>query len=161
MRKPGTPISDADLEQITWWPPRLSAAEIRQRIKSVTRFVDYDETLLGPGMMPRDPFCGRPLHEFLAEQPYIVVSNGDLEMLMWTFNVEFAWGTRPVEERFACIVPSHPLPLPVLIMHGIGSEGYLKDFAAMGVESGEIYDDCDMGERHIYAPGCTIITKFD
>lgn len=194
-----TPVTDAFLREFVYWPDGLSLDKIRARLATARRFIDYEETLTDfgdDGSVLRWAFCGKPLREFLAEEPYVIVSNAVAIRLMWTFVPErrkFStgfppghrldapdeWRPRITDPWCKNLLPDPPLPPPLLIMrapslcatlrpgdepHPIDRNGrreYAKDLHALGVRSGEVYDDqCD-DDALVYAPGCRLITRFD
>lgn len=195
------PVDDAFLREFVYWPDGLSIDEIRARLRTARRFIDYEETLVdigvandgGPGL--RWTFCGKPLREFLAEEPYVVVSHAMAIRLMWTFVPErrkLPTGFPPGHRLGATydgrleitdvwcrnLLPDPPLPSPLLIMRAPplrvmlrpgdashpsdrnGRREYAKDLHALGVRSGEVYDDQN-DDALVYAPGCTITSRFD
>ncbi len=172
-------LTDERLVRATLWPLGLSAHEIRERIAAAERYVDYDGTLAAWNPKPsrlRDPFCGRPLREFLAERPYLVHTQGAHGFRVWTFVPESRHEMEPdLAASYPGLIPEDPLPRPLLVIipptafqprasdeepHGEddpdGQRQY-KDLYAIGVRRGEVYDD--LGAR-VYAPGCTIISTF-
>lgn len=152
-------LTDEELVKRLRWPFGLSAKEIRTRLARVERHIDFDGTVTDEQERIRPTFCGRPLADFLAEEPFILQT----------------WGSKGAVPFFQ----RHPhLPQPFLIISPTpisvasrdlwfdplaidpdfsGSRWLWKDLHALGVVRGTVYDDW-IG--HVWAPGCHIVSTF-
>ena len=142
-----TVIATELLPRYVFWPKPCpySGQEIREIFAKVRRFVDYDGTIAGPRFTPRPKLCGRPLADFLSEEPFIVQ----------TMNPE---GARIFfRERH----PELPQPVLIIVTPGFaftdrkGRPDLGKDLAALGISGVTVIDD--LPPEGINAPGCTIV----
>jgi hypothetical protein len=137
---------DESLLQYVWWPknPRKSAGEVRAILDRVQRFVDFDGTIVGDGMVPRGKILGRPLAEFLAEQAYVIQT----------------WNPDGARKFFGEMFPEFSQPelilVPESLVEGDAMPDFVgKNFAALGVTDKIIIDDAL--DCEIYAPGCAVL----
>ena len=157
-------LTDDALLKCLRWPQVLEPTEIRARLAQARRYIDFDETLTDEITdRLRGTFCGKPLHAFLAEEPFVLQT----------------WGSSGSRGAIATFLRRRPdLPQPLLIVaptkvavgardlwfdpceldrEFCGSHWVWKDLAALGITSGVVYDDW---RGHIWAPGCEVITSF-
>lgn len=153
-------LTDPELIERVWWPRQLSIHEIRGRIAIARRHIDFDGTLkdLATGRA-RDPFYGKPLAGFLAEEPFLVQT----------------WGPEDAVPFFQRR-PDLPQPLLILMPAGIslavtdlwfdpceidpefsGTRWTWKDLPGVGIRTGTVFDD----DPHcLWAPGCDVVSTF-
>jgi len=127
------------LEMFVW-------SGMRQALDGLKRFVDFDGTITKPGTFEaRTSISGRPLAEFLGEEPYAVQT----------------WNPVSAIRFFESDRPDLPKPRLILMtpMYDVLDDGILlaigKDFSAFGITGAAIFDD--MPSSHINAPGCVIL----
>lgn len=157
-------LTDDALLKCLRWPQVLEPSEIRARLAQARRYIDFDGTLTDEVTdRLRETFCGKPLHAFLAEEPFVLQT----------------WGSSGSRGAIATFLRRRPdLPQPLLIVaptkvavatrdlwfdpceldpEFCGSHWVWKDLAALGITSGIVYDDW---RDHVWAPGCEVITSF-
>lgn len=151
-------LSDEELFARVRWPLRLTIVEIRDRIKSTSRFIDHDDTLV-VGRRMRDSFCGFPLAEFLAQKPFLLQTWGSDGAVAF-------FRQRPLLPQPCLIISPPPRRFavrdlafdPMKADPDFSGDGWVcKDLAALGITHGEVYDD---SPHRVWAPGCRIISDF-
>lgn len=180
MREQDAQISDEDIAKHVRWPQNLSINEIRNRLRKSKRFIDFDNTLVlyrrSKFPILRNPFCGKPLGEFLAEKPFIVQTWHGGIMPVALFDLGERQKLNDMDrEYFSLIFQENLLPAPLLICtppglvmkvptgvsphrHDVDGTRFYKNLHALSIKQNvEIYDD---EPNHIYAPGCKIISDF-
>lgn len=150
----GRLLTDEELVRIVFWPEGLSATEIREMFRRVRRYIDLDWTIaFRGGSVVAQVICGRPLVEFLEEEPFIVHSHGSNAVPFFTEH----FPDLPKPE--AIIFP----PLCRFIGPLVWEDDYVghsgKDFEALGVTGAVIIDD--MMPYRIHAPGCTVVQPYE
>ncbi len=173
-------LTDEKLVRCVRWPRDLSAKEILAKLLLVERFIDFDNTLVvyHQSKLPilRDPFCGKPLAEFLAEKPFAIQTwhGGILPEALFDLDERRALTTGDLE-HYASIFKTRNLPQPALIFtppvriikvsrdtiphrDDVDGRRLCKDFQTLDLREGaEIYDD---EPNHLCAPGFKIISSF-
>lgn len=151
-------LSDAGLLKKVFWPLGLSVAEARARIAQAMRFIDFDGTLATDAGV-RDPFCGIPLTEFLAQDPYLIQTWGPDGAIS-------LFRRRPDLPKPLLIIVPPPLGCGVKDLwfdplkvepEFCGDSWVWKDLASLGIAHGDVYDD---SPHHVWAPGCRMISDF-
>lgn len=180
MRKKSAQFSDEDIVKYVRWPENLSIGKIRDAFQKAERFIDFDSTLVlyKQSKLPvlRNPFCGKSLHEFLADKPFIVQTwhCSNFPVALFDLNERQKLNDRDWK-YFSLIFQESLLPPPLLICtppsltirvpEGISPHRYdidgtrlYKNLHSFGIRQNvEVYDD---EPDHIYAPGCKIISDF-
>lgn len=143
-----TPVPDERLAKHVFWPDPCpyDAAGIRQLFRQVRRFIDLDGTIsTHAGRFVRPSLRGKPVAEFLAEEPFIVQT----------------WNPEGAIMFFAERYPDYPKPLLVIVVPGFpftngeGMPDIGKDFEALGITGVTIIDDWPPSDFN--APGCVIL----
>jgi hypothetical protein len=139
------PASDDLLARVIYWPRNhnsYSFEEIRALFRTVRRFIDFDQTVAfrAPGEYRAPTLRGKPLAEFLSEEPFIVQTiNPNGAALFFGFDF-----------------PELPKPVMIIMPPGrYADSGIWKDFEMLGITGATIIDDLPAHEIH--APGCLIL----
>lgn len=137
-----------DLGLYIAWPANESClwTGIKQALSGLKRFVDFDGTITVPGSMKgRTLLRGRPLAEFLGEEPYAVQTWNPVSAIRF-FDLDRPDLPKP---RLILMTPMYDILDGDLVL-AIG-----KDFSLLGITGVAIFDD--MPSSHINAPGCVIL----
>lgn len=150
-------LSDDDLLDFVAWPnpATLTGKRVREIIKSVRRFIDFDQTISDDnGWTGRDLLCGKLLHEFLAEEPFIIQTWNPAGARDFFFEKgRFASLPRP---RLILDPPNKVIETFTVVVNGEDEERFkfAKDFEALGITGVQIIDDMP---HLVHAPGCVIV----
>lgn len=140
------------------WPLGLfSLEEILARVAQAKRFIDFDETVFDNSeRRPFDLLCGKPIAEFLREEPFIVQTwNSDPENVARVF-VEAAFPEPLLIIAPPCKDIIHSPPFWYPPRQKFIRESVAKDFEALGLKNIVIIDDF-VDNFGIHAPGCTLL----
>lgn len=146
-------------KQIIWPERKFTIEEVRAIFRSVNRFIDCDGTIfLGcerdesgevieidgkPIPILNPTLCGKPIEEFLREEPFIVQTQGTFADELW----QGGWLPASFPKPVLIIVPP--------IWYYNPDKEYGKNFAALGITGATIIDD--EPPETIHAPGCIVL----
>lgn len=152
-------IPEEKLHECVMWPMgKFTSAEIRKILNDTRRFIDCDQTIFlniqRPETDPPTPVLnrtlrGKPLEDFLREEPFVV----------------HTWGTFAVPLFTEWLPATFPKPLLIIgvpafrFKNAEGEHDLGKNFASLGITKGMIIDD--MEPEAIHAPGCIILPPND
>lgn len=139
-------LDEADLPRLVSWPRTdFTSAEIRKIFAQANRFIDFDGTIAVGGTRMKPSIRGRPVPEFLAEEPFVIQT----------------WNETGAKEFFTSLYPELPQPLLIMLVpafesvSSVGGNHIGKNFAALRLTGKTIIDDLPF--LMIHAPDCQVL----